>query len=161
MTASLAHNCSIVSKATASGSSDGDTPPIEVRLTESIVYVTPTTIATDDQYRAYLREMTRVMHDEFHGFRRSVIFDGRTAVASTAAQRKLQAQWLGQSAELLKRTTAGIGFVFDHPVIRGAMKAVFWLQPSPVPFRVFSTLGDAQDWAERQFAQSRDMQRRS
>jgi hypothetical protein len=62
---------------------------------------------------------------------------------ANARERNMLADWLKTDAELMRETSAGVGFVIDSTLVRGALTAVFWLSNMPMPHRVHATLDDA------------------
>jgi len=120
--------------------------PIEVDIRTDRIVVTFHSGSTDAEYREYLDEMMRIMRYEFRGRRRVVINDASRWMKSNAIQRQMQAEWIKEHAMTLRATTAAIVFVIPSAMIRGAMRAVLWLQPLPVPHELFGTLEDAIAW---------------
>lgn len=76
------------------------------------------------------------------------IIDASQSVISSAGQRKLQAEWMRENQHLLAQFTVGIAFVIRSAIIRGAVQAVLWLQPLPMPHAVVTSLEQAEVWAE-------------
>lgn len=102
--------------------------------------------ATPAEYQAYLDELTLLIRQPFEA-RRVVINDATGWALSTASERAMQARWVTDHQHDLRRTVDAVGFVFGSALMRGALKAVFWLQPLPVQHQVFATFDDALSWA--------------
>lgn len=135
--------------------------PIEVDIQVDRIIVTFHSGSSDAEYREYLDEMTRIMRFEFRNRRRIVINDASRWMKSNAVQRKMQAEWIKEHAVLLQNTTAAIVFVIPSAMIRGAMRAVLWLQPLPVPHELFSSLDEAVAWTNAHVSEYDESYRRS
>lgn len=57
-----------------------------------------------------------------------------------AAARKVGADWLRLNERLVRKRAAGLDFAFASPLSRGALTAVFWIAPPPVPSTIHATL---------------------
>jgi len=125
---------------------------VEVRVSDPMVSVRFLRDLDGDEYQAYLDEMVRIMKTEFRGARRSVVLDCTAWIASEAAMRRMQAEWMDEHRVLLQKTTVAMGLVIDGGLMRGALRAVFWLTPSPLPHKVFKNAADAEAWALEAFA---------
>jgi hypothetical protein len=121
---------------------------IDVQVFPTKVRVKFSGEADDERYGRYLDRMLSVMRDEFQGRRRAVMIDATEWPHSTAVQRKMQADWMTEHTDLLRRSTSAIGFVFSSMIMRGCLRAVLWLAPLPVPHRVFASVEEANLWAD-------------
>ena len=77
----------------------------------------------------------------------SLIFDASHSTVPKFAYQKLQADWMKVNSQLIKTYCLGTAYVTPSSLLRTALKCVFALQGSPVPFRVFSLKSEAVDWA--------------
>ena len=108
-----------------------------------LVVVTFDGDATDDEYRAYMNERTaQLARREKH----ATILDGRTCGAMPPSQRKMQADWQREHAELVRQYTLGLAFLIQSPVLRGVLTAVLWMQPLSAPHHVAGTWPEAERW---------------
>lgn len=109
-----------------------------------LVIVTPRGEATDAEVAAFLDVLKRPL------LRRQTylqILDATHATPGTPYQRRIQAEWVGAHAPLIKRYTLGVAFVMPSPLIRGALTAILWFQRLPCPHLVMSTMDEAERWA--------------
>jgi hypothetical protein len=58
-------------------------------------------------------------------------------------QRRMIAGFIANNETLLRRTIAGGAIVAPSPLVRGAVTAIYWVRPSPVPTTVFATREEA------------------
>jgi hypothetical protein len=63
--------------------------------------------------------------------------------APPPSTRRACADFMTSHEALLRRTAAGGALVITSTVLRSAVSAIFWIRPSPVPTRVFSTREEA------------------
>jgi hypothetical protein len=110
------------------------------------VYVTwPPSALTDEEFTQLL--------DRLSGFVRRgkpfvIIHDGRKAVRPTPSQRSLAARHQKDDAEYSHRWLRASALVVSNPVIAGVVTAVNWIFPPPFPQKIFSSIPDAEAWAE-------------
>ncbi|GAB4207499.1 MAG: hypothetical protein OHK0013_25190 [Sandaracinaceae bacterium] len=119
--------------------------PIHVDDTRHpLVVVTFEGDVTDAEFVRYLAEMeSRVL------VRRrlsATVFDATKAGATSARQRRMQAEWMEKNEEALARYSAGSAFVITSPLVRGTLTAILWLKPLPVPHVVVGTFAEAEQW---------------
>ncbi|MDH3727452.1 MAG: hypothetical protein OER77_07965 [Myxococcales bacterium] len=82
----------------------------------------------------------------------ATILDSRgLATAITANQRRRLTEWFEVTGPLAGEVHFGIAVLFTNPLIRGALKAVTWLAPIPVPIQPFASIADAAPWVRSQF----------
>jgi hypothetical protein len=110
-----------------------------------IVLVTFVGTATDAEFDQYLRDMT----EQILGRRQQTvtILDATRSDNTSAAQRKKQAEWLATHKDDLRRYSLGTAFVIKSAMVRGALTAIFWLQPMDRPHTIVATLDEAEGWA--------------
>lgn len=65
-----------------------------------------------------------------------------------ALQRRRLAQWQDEWRAHIQTYCLGIATVSSSPLIRGAMRAIFWMSPPPSPEEVFADLPSAARWLE-------------
>ncbi len=84
----------------------------------------------------------------------ATILDSRgLTTAITANQRKRLTDWFEVTGELAGEHHFGIAVLISHAIIRGALKAVTWLAPIPVPIEPFGSIADAAPWLREIFAE--------
>ena len=99
--------------------------------------------STDAEFDAYLARMTQMVR---RGSRYGVLFDARAAARPTPRQRQKQADWMKEYAPSLRANNAGIAFVIESAVVRGALTAILWLSPMPTSHNVVATVAQAEEW---------------
>ena len=52
-----------------------------------------------------------------------------------------------KNKELIRRCVHALGVVVPSPTVRGVLTAIFWIEPPPVPHKIFGTTGEATTWA--------------
>lgn len=67
------------------------------------------------------------------------IADSRDAKVISALERKLLADWLGESEQQSKRLCVALAVLISSPVIRGAMNAVLWIRSPSFPMHMCGT----------------------
>jgi len=107
---------------------------------------------TESNMRAVLAEQTKQLRDGIqlvNTLRRKgvILVDGSVQLVPPPTVRKLQAEWIAENREALRATTAGMGFVVPGRLTRGAMQALFWMVPLPVPSTAHERMDLALDWA--------------
>jgi hypothetical protein len=112
-----------------------------------LLIITFTGAATDREYEVFLEARTaHLARRERH----AIILDGRACGPMPPSQRKLQADWQREYAELARRFTLGVAFLSASPIMRGVLTAILWMQPIASPYTVLSTWAEAERWtAER------------
>jgi len=86
----------------------------------------------------------------------ATILDSRgLTTAITAHQRKLLTEWFDVTGDLAGEHHFGIAVLISNALIRGALKAVTWVKPIPVPVQPFGSIADASPWIREIFAEQR------
>jgi len=62
---------------------------------------------------------------------------------ATALQRKRLAQWQDDNWTLIQERCLGVANIMPSPVVRGVMRAVFWMSTPPIREEVFDTTEEA------------------
>lgn len=105
---------------------------------------------TDDEMTKYLEDMeTRVLGRRMPY---AVVVDATRSRGIDARQRRIQADWLRRHEAEIRRFNRGTAFVITSPIVRGALTAIFWIQPLPSPHVVVSTFDQAEAWCRAQLA---------
>ncbi len=84
----------------------------------------------------------------------ATILDSRgLSTAITAQQRKRLTQWFEVTGPLAGQHHFGIAVLMSNAIIRGALKAVTWVAPIPVPIEPFGSVADCAPWIRQIFAE--------
>jgi len=94
----------------------------------------------------YLREQDAILDG---GHRYVVIFDGRDLKSVSAKELRRLADHIKKHSDALGERCAYSSIVLTSAVIRGALKALVWLTPLPMPYVVHATLEEALTATER------------
>ena len=77
----------------------------------------------------------------------ATILDSRgLSTAITAQQRRRLTEWFEVTGPLAGEHHFGIAVLMGNAIIRGALKAVTWVAPIPVPVKPFGSISDAAPW---------------
>lgn len=58
-----------------------------------------------------------------------------------------QANWIRTNREAMRQVSRGFALIAPSAVIRGLVRAVFHIQPLPVPYAIFAELDEGLAWA--------------
>ncbi len=84
----------------------------------------------------------------------ATILDSRgLSTAITANQRRRLTQWFEVTGELAGEVHFGIAVLIGSAVIRGALRAVTWVAPIPVPVMPFRSISDSAEWVRNIFTE--------
>ncbi len=106
---------------------------------------------TDEDFARYLTTLHASLYSPRAG-KRLLVIDATECAPTPATQRRLQAQWMKEHADRIRRYTVGVAFVIPSGLIRGMLTAIFWIQPLPSPHEVCATLEQALAWGDGQLA---------
>ena len=123
--------------------------PIIVERDDTILTVTFYRHPSEAEHEAHLAQLSDIIEKGKvrQEYRWVVINNLKVVFQGSAMYRRRQADWMKDHEDELRHRTAGIGFVMDSQIMRGALTAVLWLAPLPCPHRIFATIGDAMLWA--------------
>jgi hypothetical protein len=120
--------------------------------TDDVVKVVEFVGALDDtEFRAYLRGNEGLLARRE---RYALVVDASRAATIDSAQRKLQAEWMLQHDRELRTFCVGIAFVITNPLVRGALTAISWLSPMPMPTTVTERREPAVAWCRARLSSS-------
>ncbi len=86
----------------------------------------------------------------------ATILDSRgLTTAITPNQRKRLTVWFEVTGPLAGEHHFGIAVLISNALIRGALKAVTWLAPIPVPVKPFGSIADSGPWVREIFAEQK------
>lgn len=100
---------------------------------------------TDENFQTYLDQTKACYRNEK---RLSIIFDASKASIPSLSQQKMQASWLRENKDLMQHYCAGTAYIIPNAAIRAILKMIFSLQKQPVPYRIFETSEEAEDWVK-------------
>jgi hypothetical protein len=115
-----------------------------------IKMVSPTSISDEELIKTlgeFVDYITVQKKDERYG----VILDLRDTKGITTQQRKMITDNMDGMKDYAILYCVGSAMVFDSPVLRGMLKAIFWITKPPYPTQVFKTLEDAEGWIQSKF----------
>lgn len=96
---------------------------------------------SDEEYaqlRARLDEIRRAATQRY-----VVLLDGTEAKVPTGRQVRMHADWLRVRTPEIRRRTLANAFVIPDPRLRNALKALFTLQASAIPYEIVDTRDEA------------------
>lgn len=103
--------------------------------------------STDAEFDGYLARLGSFVarRQDF-----ALILDASRAGATPPLHRKKQAEFMAREEVRLRKHSAGTAFVITSALVRGALTAIFWLQPMPSEHTIASTYEEAEQWAVQQ-----------
>jgi hypothetical protein len=78
--------------------------------------------------------------------RTAILTDARGNIPSTARYRQRAALAYERLGAALGKRCVAQAIVMDSAIVRGAVTAVFWLQPPPWPIKTFASMEEADRW---------------
>lgn len=121
--------------------------PIKLDVRGPVTIITYLGAATNEQYEAYLVELTSILTSSAARYARvGQVHDATAWTRSNAHQRQMQADWIKENMTVLRACGGFSAFVFKSALIRGGLTAVMWLVPMPGPYKICATLDEALDW---------------
>lgn len=76
-----------------------------------------------------------------------VIDSTRCDIRPDSMVRQVQSDWMKENTELLRVVSGGLAFVVQNDLLRGALTAILWAAPMPMPVTVHERLDLAIDHA--------------
>ena len=104
----------------------------------------PSKPLSDEGFEYFIERYTAMVERRM---RFATILDSRgLTTAITAHQRKRLTEWFEVTGDLAGEHHFGIAVLINNALIRGALKAVTWVKPVPVPIMPFGSIADAAPW---------------
>ena len=104
----------------------------------------PSKPLSDDGFEHFISRYTEVVERRLPF---ATILDSRgLSTAITAQQRRRLTEWFEVTGPLAGEHHFGIAVLMSNAIIRGALKAVTWVAPIPVPIKPFGSISDAAPW---------------
>jgi hypothetical protein len=110
----------------------------------SVAWVTVPSTLTDARVSSVLGELEELLR---RGASYVLMFDMRAAAMPSSHQRESLALHIRANRDAIRRCVRGVGVVASSPLLRGAVTAIFWIEPPGIPHRVLRTIAEAQAWA--------------
>ncbi len=110
---------------------------------DDVLYVSMTREVDDAGFDVLMRELARAIDERSDDVRVGVIFDVADVVGMDARRRKRVGETLNPREKKLAATTAAFVLVSASAVLRGALRAVFWIAPPSYPAEIAGTLREA------------------
>ncbi|MGB5812662.1 MAG: hypothetical protein WBG86_19160, partial [Polyangiales bacterium] len=109
----------------------------------------PSKPLSDDGFEHFITRYTQYVE---RGIKFASIIDSRgLSTAITPGQRKRLSEWFHVTGPLAGEVHFAIAVLLSNPLIRGALRAVTWVAPIPVPVQAFESISDADPWIRQQF----------
>jgi hypothetical protein len=109
---------------------------VETGRPDAIVVVSFNASVSDDEFLAYLQRVEgRLALQRPFG----MVLIATSSGAATATQRRMQASWLRENFDELRKWVWGAAFVLNNPVGRLTLASVLALQRLPYPHTVVAT----------------------
>lgn len=102
---------------------------------------------TDAERYASLVEADRIL-DARPG-RYCLVLNNCAAGPVPASQRKMIAEHMSEHSARARARCRSTAFVFDSPVMRGVLTAIFWMRKPEVETRVFADVKRAVEWCQQ------------
>lgn len=101
--------------------------------------------STDENFQQYLDDLENSYED-----RKSItiIFEASQAVIPKLSHQKKQALWISKHWKMIQTYCRGTAYVIPNMAIRAVLKMIFSFQNQPAPYKVFSTLEEAENWVQ-------------
>jgi len=113
----------------------------------------PSKPLSDDGFEYFIARYTAMVERRV---RFATILDSRGLTTSiTAHQRRRLTEWFDVTGDLAGEYHFGIAVLISHAIVRGALKAVTWVKPIPVPVEPFGSIADAAPWLRKRFAEQK------
>lgn len=101
---------------------------------------------TDEEFEAYLAEYENYL--ERRERYAAILITEPHSPMTKPRHAKLQTEWIAAHEQEIRSFCVGLAFVLPSVVMRGALRAMLWMQPLPVPYRVFATVPEGFEWTQ-------------
>jgi hypothetical protein len=95
---------------------------------------------SEETFERHTKELERAIDLRKPGARVGVLYHLPTGRGANAKQRKRSADLLESRRAILAKSTAGFALVTPSPIVRGLLRAIFWMASPPYPYEIVSTL---------------------
>ena len=94
---------------------------------------------TDASWARHLTELRRAIDGRRPGVRVGVLYHLPGVNTADAKRRKEAADFLDSRREDLRASTAAYALATPSPIVRGVLRAIYWLSPPPYPYAIVAT----------------------
>jgi hypothetical protein len=105
-------------------------------VVEDVMFVRMAPRIAESVFDRQLKELARAIDERPIGVKVGVVYDALDGMDSSAGRRQRSADLLAARHAKLAATTAGFALVTDSAVMRGVLRAVFWMAPPPYPWTI-------------------------
>lgn len=104
---------------------------------------------TDQDVERYLQVLAK-----YRGRKQpyAIVLDTDRSMGFTARQRQMQGEYVRAGIEESRKYLRAMAFVASSAWRRGMLTAVFWIQPPPCAYEIFSSQADAVRWTLAQLS---------
>jgi hypothetical protein len=99
---------------------------------------------TDEEFKDYLAEYTRILETEPRFG--AVFVTTPTAPMTPPRQVRQQAAFMKEYRALMEARVVGVAFALPTPLMRGVLRGILMLQPMPCPHTVVGTEAEGVAW---------------
>jgi hypothetical protein len=103
---------------------------------DEVMFVYSDDTMTEASFARHLRELAEAIDSRDESTRIGVIYDAPKPFDTDAKRRQRSAQVLDARRAKLARTTAAFALATPSPIVRGTLRAVFWVAPPPYPWEI-------------------------
>jgi hypothetical protein len=113
---------------------------------EDVMFIRIASDVTDRVFDRHLKELARSIDLRPVRLRVGVVYDAMGRVDVSAERRQSIANLLLSRRDKLAATTAAFALATDAAVMRGVLRAVFWLAPPPYPWAIRGSVREALEY---------------
>lgn len=107
---------------------------------DDVMFVYSDDTMTEASFSKHLQELANAIDGRAETNRIGVIYDAPKPFATDAKRRQRSGQVLDARRAKLGRTTAAFALATPSPIVRGTLRAVFWIAPPPYPWEITDTV---------------------
>jgi hypothetical protein len=104
---------------------------------------------SDEMYQSFFDGQRDLLQRGVHF---ATVSDIHMSAPATPKQRRMLTEWLKETEPAMKKWAVALAIVVRSPVIRGGLRAVFWIKEPAVPTKVVASLADGADYCLGQLA---------
>jgi hypothetical protein len=106
---------------------------------------------TDEMYQRFFDGQRELLQRGAHF---ATVADIHMSTPATPKQRRMLGEWLKETEPAMKVWSVGLAIVVRSSVIRGGLRAVFWIKEPAVPTKIVASLSEGVDYCFAQLAAS-------
>jgi hypothetical protein len=123
-----------------------DIPGMSYEQFPVVVYTGPVKV-TDAEMQGVLDAM-KALRDQQRAY--AMVLDVQKTEGLTPTQRRMITSGVEGDEEREKKYYRGMALVFESPMLKRILTAIFWIKRPVVPFKVFTDTNAAIQWAQGQ-----------